>query len=123
MISGPNSSGRTEASIITAQPAWQLPTTQGLPSACGCSSCSSITFSRNRASARMMSSIVCPGIGSGVKPTKYAGWPARIATPSSLSALKPPMPGPWPARGSTTTNGRFLASITTPAGGLIRTSP
>ena len=31
--------------------------------------------------------------------------------------------GPWPARGSTTTNGRFLGSISTPAGGMIRTSP
>ena len=30
---GPNNSGRIAASIITAQPAWQLPITQGLPSA------------------------------------------------------------------------------------------
>ena len=67
MMSGPNSSGRVAATIITAQPAWQLPITQGLPSAWGCSS---MTFSRNTASARMMSSMVCPGIGSGVKPTK-----------------------------------------------------
>ncbi len=35
MMIGPNNSGRTAASIITAQPAWQLPMTQGLPSACG----------------------------------------------------------------------------------------
>ena len=33
---GPNSSGRSDARIMTAQPAWQLPITQGLPSACGC---------------------------------------------------------------------------------------
>ena len=116
---GPNSSGRIAATSSTAQPAWQLPMTQGLPSASGCRA---ITFSRNTASAVMMSSIVWPGIGSGVKPTKYAGWPARIATPSSLSALKPPMPGPCPARGSTTTNGRFLGSTGIPAGGRIRTS-
>ena len=37
MMIGPNSSGRTAASIITAQPAWQLPMTHGLPSASGCS--------------------------------------------------------------------------------------
>ena len=35
MMIGPNSSGRIAASIITAQPAWQLPITHGLPSACG----------------------------------------------------------------------------------------
>ena len=33
MMIGPNSSGRSAATIITAQPAWQLPMTQGLPSA------------------------------------------------------------------------------------------
>ena len=32
---GPNSSGRLAATIITAQPAWQLPMTAGLPSAFG----------------------------------------------------------------------------------------
>ena len=67
MMIGPNSSGRVAASIITAQPAWQLPITQGLPSASGWSA---MTFSRNTASACMMSSMVWPGIGSGVKPTK-----------------------------------------------------
>ena len=67
MMIGPNSSGRIAATIITAQPAWQLPMTQGLPSASGCSA---MTFSRKATSACMMSSIVCPGIGSGVKPTK-----------------------------------------------------
>ena len=41
---GPNNSGRSAARIITAQPAWQLPITQGLPSASGCRA---ITFSRN----------------------------------------------------------------------------
>ena len=35
MMMGPNSSGRSAASIMTAQPAWQLPITQGLPSASG----------------------------------------------------------------------------------------
>ena len=35
MISGPNNSGRIAASIITAQPAWQLPMTHGFPSASG----------------------------------------------------------------------------------------
>ena len=52
---GPNSSGRIAASIMIAQPAWQLPITHGLPSACGCSA---MTFSRKTASARAMSSIV-----------------------------------------------------------------
>src|SRR5215204_6827062 len=32
MIMGPNSSGRSAASIMMAQPAWQLPMTQGFPS-------------------------------------------------------------------------------------------
>ena len=32
---GPNSSGRIAATSITDQPPWQLPMTQGLPSACG----------------------------------------------------------------------------------------
>jgi len=35
MIIGPKSSGRTAASITTAQPARQFPMTQGLPSASG----------------------------------------------------------------------------------------
>ena len=64
---GPKSSGRMAASSMTAQPAWQLPITAGLPSASGCSA---ITRSRNAASARAMSSIVCPGTGSGRKPMK-----------------------------------------------------
>ena len=88
---GPNSSGRRPATSNAAQPPWQLPMTHGLPSARGCSA---MTFSRNIASVWMTSSIVWPGIGSGVKPMRYAGWPAFIATPSSLSALKPPIPGP-----------------------------
>ena len=37
MMIGPNSSGRVAATIIIAQPAWQLPITTGLPSASGCS--------------------------------------------------------------------------------------
>ena len=48
MMIGPNSSGRVAATIIIAQPPWQLPITTGLPSASGCSS---ITRSRNAASA------------------------------------------------------------------------
>ena len=64
---GPNSSGRTAATISMAHPAWQLPTTTGLPSASGCRA---MTSSRNAASAAMMSSIVWPGTGSGRKPTK-----------------------------------------------------
>ena len=35
MMIGPNSSGRSAASIMIAHPAWQLPITQGLSSACG----------------------------------------------------------------------------------------
>ena len=45
---------------MTAQPAWQLPMTQGLPSAWGCNS---ETFFRNTASARAISSMVWPGHG------------------------------------------------------------
>ena len=67
MMIGPNSSGRVAATIITAQPAWQLPMTHGLPSASGCSA---TTRSRNAASARITSSIVWPGIGFGRKPMK-----------------------------------------------------
>ncbi len=44
MMIGPNSSGLSEASIITAQPAWQLPMTQGFPSASGWRA---MTISRN----------------------------------------------------------------------------
>ena len=64
---GPNSSGRMPATSSTDQPPWQLPTTHGLPSARGCSA---MTFSRNTASVCMMSSMVWPGIGSGVKPMR-----------------------------------------------------
>ena len=49
---GPNNSGRTAASIMIAQPAWQFPITQGLPLAFGCAA---ITFSMKIASARAMS--------------------------------------------------------------------
>ena len=45
---GPNNSGRIAATIITDQPPWQLPMTQGLPSASGCNA---MTFSRKVASA------------------------------------------------------------------------
>ena len=46
--SGPTSWGASAASIMSAQPPWQLPMTNGLPSACGCSS---LTFCRNAISA------------------------------------------------------------------------
>ena len=49
MMIGPKSSGRSAARIITAQPAWQLPMTQGLPSASGWRA---MTVSRKTASAR-----------------------------------------------------------------------
>jgi len=55
MMMGPNNSGRIAASIMIAQPAWQLPITQGLPFASGCAAA---TFSMKIASARAMSSIV-----------------------------------------------------------------
>ena len=72
MMIGPNSSGRMAASIMIAQPAWQLPITQGLPSASGCSA---MTFSRKIASARAMSSMVWPGIGLGQEADEIAGMP------------------------------------------------
>ena len=58
------------ARIITAQPAWQLPITQGLPSASGCSA---ITRSRKTASARAMSSMVWPGHRVGQEADEIAG--------------------------------------------------
>ena len=67
MMIGPKSSGRRAATSITAQPAWQLPITQGLPSASGWRA---MTVSRKIASARVMSRMVWPGIGSGRKPMK-----------------------------------------------------
>ena len=69
---GPNSSGRIAASIITAQPAWQLPITQGLPSASGCSA---ITFSRKTASARAMSSMRLARHRLGQEADEIAGMP------------------------------------------------
>ena len=71
MIRGPNSSGRSDARIMTAHPAWQLPMTQGLPSALGCRL---MTFSMNCASARAMRSMVCPG-RFGEKADEIAGVP------------------------------------------------
>ena len=67
MMIGPKSSGRSAARIITAQPAWQLPMTQGLPSASGWRA---MTASRKTASAAAMSRMVWPGSGSGRKPMK-----------------------------------------------------
>ena len=64
---GPNSSGQTAAAIRICQPAWQLPITTGLPAPSGCN-CP--TLRTNSASARITSSTVCPGTGSGRKPTK-----------------------------------------------------
>ena len=65
---GPNSSGRIAATSSTAQPAWQLPMTQGLPSALGMQR--DHLLEEHAPRRCMMSSIVWPGIGSGVKPMK-----------------------------------------------------
>ena len=63
-----------------------------------------------------------PGIG-GFKADSELGVAMRAGHPSYFVGFTPePMPGPCPARGSTTTNGRFFGSMTTPAGGLTRTS-
>ena len=119
-MSGPQSVGRFAASIINAQPAWQLPMTTGLPSALACNSA---TRSRK----------IRPGVDNGFdglarfgirrKPDEVAGMAGSQASPISLSALNPPMPGPWPARGSITTKGRLRSSTTVPAGGMIFTIP
>ena len=61
-IMGPNSSGRMAAVIMICQPAWQLPTTTGLPSDSGCRA---MISSRKRASARITSSTVCVAVGCG----------------------------------------------------------
>ena len=78
---GPKSSGRMAASSMTAHPAWQLPMTAGLPSACGCSA---ITRSRNAASARAMSSMVWPGTGLGQEADEVAGM-ARLEGDADLA--------------------------------------
>jgi len=67
MMMGPNSSGRTAAVIMICQPAWQLATTTGLPSASGCSA---MIFSRKCASAIITSSTVWVGMGRGRKVAK-----------------------------------------------------
>ena len=72
MTIGPVSSGYAAASIIAAQPAWQLPTMPGF----GASGCSSRTRWTNSRSALHTSSSVWPGSGVGKKITKYTGWPA-----------------------------------------------
>ncbi|KAG1477967.1 hypothetical protein G6F54_014028 [Rhizopus delemar] len=64
---GPNSSGRMAAVIMICQPAWQLATTTGLPSASGCRA---MISSRKRASAIITSSTVCSGMGWGRKVAK-----------------------------------------------------
>ncbi|CFE03362.1 Uncharacterised protein [Bordetella pertussis] len=64
---GPNSSGRIAAVIMICQPAWQLPTTTGRPSACGCRA---MISSRKRASARITSSTVWVSVGCGRKVAK-----------------------------------------------------
>ncbi len=66
-------SGRAAASIITAQPPWQLPTITGF----WLFGWRSTTTRMNSASASVTSASVCPGIGSGKKMTKYTGCPAR----------------------------------------------
>src|SRR5262249_7380220 len=93
MMMGPNSSGRMAASIITAHPAWQLPITQGFPSASGWSAA---TFSRKIASARAISSMVWPGTGSGEDPVELAGWPCFDAHADCAAALEPANPGAMP---------------------------
>ena len=64
---GPVRSGLVAAIIMICQPAWQLAMIIGLPSASGWRAATSST---KIASARQTSSIVCPGIGFGRKPTK-----------------------------------------------------
>ncbi len=65
MTIGPVSSGYDAASIIAAQPPWQLPMTTGF----GLSGCRSRTACTNCASASHTSSMVWPGSGSGKKMT------------------------------------------------------
>src|SRR6185436_18027770 len=67
MTIGPAASGSDAASIIAAQPPWQLPTTAGF----GLFGCSSRTLRMNTCSAAQTSGSVCPGSGSGKKTTKY----------------------------------------------------
>ncbi len=69
MTSGPAISGRAAASIITAQPPWQLPMITGF----WLSGCRSATMRMNSASASVTSASVWPGHGSGKKITKYTG--------------------------------------------------
>ena len=59
-------SGRAAASIITAQPPWQLPISEGF----GLSWWRSATTRTNSASASVTSASVWPGSGSGKKITK-----------------------------------------------------
>ena len=61
MTSAPAMSGRAAASIITAQPPWQLPTSTGF----ALSGWRSATMRTNSASASVTSASVCPGSGSG----------------------------------------------------------
>ena len=64
--------GPLAATIITAQPAWQLPMTAGLPSASGCSA---ITRSRKMASARDDVFDGLPGNGLGQEADEVARMP------------------------------------------------
>ena len=90
MMIGPNNSGRSAATIMTAQPAWQLPITQGLPSAWGCSA---MTFSRNTPLARAISWIVWPGIG-GFKADSEIGVALKAGHPCYFIGFLPdPVPG------------------------------
>ncbi len=66
MTTGPAMSGREAASIITAHPPWQLPTSTGF----GLSGWRAATSRMNSASASQISATVWPGSGSGKKMTK-----------------------------------------------------
>src|SRR3954447_3062858 len=90
MMMGPNSSGRMAASIMIAHPAWQLPTTHGLPSASGCSA---MTFSRNTASARDVADGL-PRHGVRQEADEVAGMP-RLERHTDLAVgLESADPGP-----------------------------
>ncbi len=81
---------------MTAQPAWQLPITQGLPSASGCRA---MTFSRKTASARAISLDGLARHRLGQEADEIAGMP-RLHRDADLAvgleaADAGSMPGPW----------------------------
>ena len=119
MMIGPNNSGRMAASIMIAQPAWQLPITHGLPSASGCSA---MTFSRKIASARAMSSIVWPGIGIGQEADEIARMPGFEGDADFAVGLEAADAGTMPgARVDDHERAVALGSTSTPFGGTTRT--